>query len=323
MSKTPLHFKRLAIASLALGAAQAMAQTPPLQVVAQQPPGSGSDAMTRAWAECASRQTGITSVVMNRPGANGILAINYLKGQPADGANVMSIGMSQMTITPFVHKQMPYDPLKDFDGIAVIGTSPLVLAVPAGMGIQKLTDLTRVANAQSGGLNFGSPGKGSPAHLLTTALAEAMKWPATHVPFVGESAGLNALMGHHIQAMTLVIGTAATQVQAGKLVPLAVFASERSSLMPDVPTIAEAGGPAVLARPAWIAIVAKKGTPPDVIAKLNDATNKCRNDNTYATRMNTMNVALVNSKPGDVAAYAERDIAVWKPLIEKLGLATE
>jgi tripartite-type tricarboxylate transporter receptor subunit TctC len=180
-----------------------------------------------------------------------------------------------------------------------------------------------VAKSQAGGLNFGSPGKGSPAHLLTTALTEAMNWPATHVPFVGESAGLTALMGNHIQAMTLVIGTAATQVKAGKLVPLAVFAPERSTLMPDVPTIAEAGGPSVLARPAWIAVVAKNGTPAAVVARLNEATNKCRTDSAYVERMTAMNVTLVSSKPGDVQAYAERDIAVWKPLIEKLGLAAE
>jgi tripartite-type tricarboxylate transporter receptor subunit TctC len=294
-----------------------------LQVVAQQPPGSGSDAMTRAWAECTSRQIGQPTVVQNKPGANGILAINYLKGLPADGQNVMSIGMSQMTITPYVHKQMPYDPIKDFDGVAVIGTSPLVLVVPAGTGVTKLADLEKVAKAQAGGLNFGSPGKGSPAHLLTTALAESMRWPATHVPFVGEAAGLTALMGQQIQVMTLVIGTAAAQVKAGKLVPLAVFAGERSSLMPDVPTIAEAGGPKALARPAWIAIVAKKGTPPDILAKLNDATNKCLGDSAYATRMNSMNVTLTSSKPSDVTVWAERDIAVWKPLIDKLGLASE
>lgn len=312
----------LAAALLGGAALLAQAQTP-LQVIAQQPPGSGSDAMTRAWAECTARQTGQPMVVQNKPGANGILAINYLKGQPADGANVMTIGMSQMTITPFVHKQMPYDPLKDFDGISVIGLSPLVLVAPAGSGIQKLADLEKVAKAQTGGLNFGSPGKGSPAHLLTTALTEAMRWPATHVPFVGEAAGLTALMGQQIQVMTLVIGTAAAQVKAGKLVPLAVFAAERSALMPEVPTIAEAGGPQVLARPAWIAVVARKGTPPEVVQRLNAATEKCRADSAYVNRMQAMNVTLVSSRPADVTAYAERDIAVWKPLIEKLGLATE
>jgi tripartite-type tricarboxylate transporter receptor subunit TctC len=311
----------LAAAALSLG--QPVWAQSPLQVVAQQPPGSGSDAMTRAWAECAARQLNQPTVVLNKPGANGILAINFLKGLPADGSSVMSIGMSQMTITPFVHKVLPYDPLKDFDGVAVIGTSPLVLAVPAGLGIQKLTDLEKVAKSQAGGLNFGSPGKGSPAHLLTTALAESMGWAATHVPFVGEAAGLTALMGQQIQAMTLVIGTAAAQVKAGKLVPLAVFAGERSSLMPDVPTISEAGGPKALARPAWIAIVAKKGTPPEVLARLNEATNQCRVDAAYTARMGAMNVALTPSRPSDVTAWAERDIAVWKPLIDKLGLANE
>lgn len=321
MKKSFLPTASLLAATLALSLS-VQAQSA-LQVVAQQPPGSGSDAMTRAWAECASRQIGQPTVVQNKPGANGILAINYLKGLPADGQNVMSIGMSQMTITPYVHKQMPYDPIKDFDGVAVIGTSPLVLVVPAGTGITKLADLEKVAKAQAGGLNFGSPGKGSPAHLLTTALAESMRWPATHVPFVGEAAGLTALMGQQIQVMTLVIGTATAQVKAGKLVPLAVFAGERSSLMPDVPTIAEAGGPKALARPAWIAIVAKKGTPPDILAKLNDATNKCLGDSAYATRMNSMNVTLTSSKPSDVTVWAERDIAVWKPLIDKLGLVSE
>lgn len=316
-------FKSLAFAATALTLCMASQAQTALQVIAQQPPGSGSDAMTRAWAECVSRQIGQPAVVQNKPGANGILAINYLKGLAADGQNVMSIGMSQMTITPFVHKQIPYDPLKDFDGVAVLGTSPLVLVVPAGAGVTKLADLERLAKSQSGGLNFGSPGKGSPAHLLTTALAEAMSWPATHVPFVGEAAGVTALMGNQIQAMTLVIGTAVAQVKAGKLVPLAVFAAERSSLMPDVPTISEAGGPRVLARPAWIAIVAKKGTPVEVLARLNDASNRCRTDSTYAARMNAMNVALVSSKPSDVNQWAERDIAVWKPLIDKLGLASE
>lgn len=313
----------LAIAALSLMAAQTYAQSTPLQIIAQQPPGSGSDTMTRAWADCIARQTGQPNVVINKPGANGILAINHLKGLPADGNHVMSIGMSQMTITPFVHKQMPYDPIKDFDGIAVIGTSPLVLTVAANTGIRKLAELEKVAQSQAGGLNFGSPGKGSPAHLLTTAVTEALKWPATHVPFVGEAAGLTALMGNHIQTMALTIGNASTQVRAGKLMPLAVFSPERSALMPEVPTIAEAGGPAVLARPAWIAIVAKKGTPANVIAKLNEATNKCHTDNAYAERMTSLNVSLVSSKPSDVQAYAERDIAVWKPLIEKLGLATE
>lgn len=310
----------------ALAAATAHAQpypTKPIQLIAQQPPGSGSDALTRVWADCAARELGQPVVVQNKPGANGVLAINYLKSQAADGYTLMSIGMSQMTITPFAHKQPPYDPLKDFDGVAVLGTSPLVLVAPAGGQVRRLADLDALAKATPGGINFGSPGKGSPAHLLTTALTERLNVPATHVPFVGESAGMTALMGNQIQLMTLVIGTAAAQVKAGKLIPLAVFAGERSSLMPDVPTIAEISPAKELARPAWIAIVARAGTAPDMLNRLNAATQKCRSDDNYRSRMESMNTTLVSSTTADVKAWAERDIKVWKPLIDKLGLANE
>ncbi|RZJ59803.1 MAG: tripartite tricarboxylate transporter substrate binding protein [Acidovorax sp.] len=296
----------------------------PLQLVAQQPPGSGSDAMTRVWADCAARELGQSVVVQNKPGANGILAVNFLKGQPADGYTLMSIGMSQMSITPYVYRQRPYDPLADFDGVAVLGTSPLVLAVPAGSGIARLQDLDRLARATPGGVNFGSPGKGSPAHLLTSALLDKMGAPGTHVPFVGEGAGLTALMGQQIQAMTLVMSTAAAQVKAGKLTALAVFGAQRSPLLPDVPTIAEAlPAAADLARPSWIAVVARAGTPPELLNRLNAATEKCRGDAQYKSRFDAMNVSLTATASRDVRVWAERDAAVWRPLIDKLGLATE
>lgn len=316
-----------AFASLAFAAGAQPAAYPakPIQLIAQQPPGSASDAMTRAWADCAAREMGQPVVVQNKPGANGILAVNALKSQPADGYTLMTIGMSQMTITPYVYRQPPYDPLHDFDSVAVLGSTPLVLAVPAGLGITRLAQLADQARAHPGGLDFGSPGKGSPAHLLTSALLDRMGVSGTHVPFVGEGAGLTALMGQQIQAMTLVIGTAAPHARSGKLVPLAVFAPQRSPLLPDVPSIGEALPAAKdLARTAWIAVVARAGTPPALLGTLNAATEKCRSgDASYRARMEAMNVTLATSVPGDARTWAARDTSVWKPLIDKLGLATE
>ena len=310
--------------SAGTGAQPAAYPSKPIQLIAQQPPGSGSDAMTRAWSDCVSHELGQPVVVQNKPGANGVLAINNLKGQVADGYTLMSIGMSQMSITPYTYRQHPYDPTTDFEGIAVLGTSPLVLVVPAGEGIKSLSDLQRLAKATPGGVNFGSPGKGSPAHLLTTALLDRLDVPGTHVPFVGEGAGTTALIGKQIQAMTLVLSTAAAQVKAGKLVALAVFDARRSSLMPDVPTVSEAVPAAAdLARPSWIAIVARPNTPAPAIARLSEATNRCRQNPQYMARMDAMNVTVVPSSPTDVRAWAVRDTAVWRPLIDKLGLATE
>ncbi len=306
------------------GAQPAAYPSRPIQLIAQQPPGSGSDAMTRVWSDCASQELGQAVIVQNKPGANGVLAINNLKSQAADGYTLMSIGMSQMSITPYTYRQHPYDPMADFEGVAVLGTSPLVLVVPAGEGIKSLPDLQRLAKATPGGVNFGSPGKGSPAHLLTTALLDRLDAPGTHVPFVGEGAGTTALIGKQIQAMTLVLGTAAAQVKGGKLVALAVFDARRSSLMPDVPTVAEAWPAAAdLARPSWIAVVAKANTPASAIAKLNEATSRCRQNQQYIARMDAMNVTIVPSAPSDVRGWAMRDAAVWRPMIDRLGLATE
>ncbi len=312
-----------------LASAAAIAQpagypSKPIQLIAQQPPGSGSDAMTRIWADCITHELGQPVVLQNKPGANGVLAINNLKSQAADGYTLMSVGMSQMSITPYTYRQHPYEPATDFDGVAVLGTSPLVLAVLAGEGLARLSDLARLAEATPGGLNFGSPGRGSPAHLLTTALLDRLGVPGTHVPFVGEGAGTTALIGKQIQVMTLVIGTAAAQIKAGKLVALAVFDAQRSTLLPDVPTVGEVLPAANdLARPSWIAVVAKAGTPAPAIARLNALTNKCRSNPQYVARMDAMNVAIVPSLPADVRTWAARDAAVWRPLIDRLGLATE
>lgn len=295
----------------------------PITVIAQQPPGSGSDAMTRIWAECVAQKVAQPLVVQNKPGANGILAINNLKGQPADGYTVMSIGMSQMTITPYVYKNMPYDPAKDFSGVTVFGATPMILTASADSGIKNLDDLAAHAKAAAGGVNFGSPGKGSPAHLLTTALVSKIKAPGTHVPFVGEGAGVTALIGNQIQIMTLVSGTALPQVKAGKLVPIALFASQRSPAFPDVPAITELLDAQDLARQAWIGVVAKKGTPIAAIRSLNDATRQCLNDQGYTKRLQAMNVEPLATTGDDLEARAQADVRVWRPLIDALGLASE
>lgn len=293
----------------------------PIQLIAQQPPGSGSDAMTRVWADCAARELGQPVVVQNKPGANGVLAINALKGLPADGYNLMSIGMSQMTITPYVYRQMPYDPAKDFDGVAIFGTTPLVLVTHPGSGIHKLGDLPELAKKTPGGLNFGSPGKGSPAHLLTTALTDRMQTPSTHIPFVGEGAGLTALMGAQIQMMALVSSTALPQIKAGRLVPLAVFAPERTAALPEVPAITELLDAKDLARTAWIGIVAKAGTPPEMLARLSRVTQACLGDAGYQSRLQAMNVQPLATSAAEFKRWAERDSQVWRPLIDRLGLA--
>lgn len=292
-----------------------------IQLIAQQPPGSQSEAISRVWADCASRELGQPIVTLNKPGANGVLATNFLKSQPADGYNIMTVGMSQMTITPYIYKQLPYNPQKDFDGITVLSTSPLLLVASVPSGIKQYADIATIAKKTSGGVDFGSPGKGSPAHLLTAAVAQQLKVDGTHVPFVGEGAAVTALMGGQIQIMTVTSGTAAPFIKDGRMIPLAIYTEARDKAFPQVPTILELTGSKEMALPGWLALVAKAGTPPDVLKRLGDATARCVASEAYTTRMEAINAVPAKSSPADVKAWTERYTSVFKPLIERLNLA--
>ncbi|MEJ2801114.1 tripartite tricarboxylate transporter substrate binding protein [Comamonas sp. BIGb0124] len=312
--------------ALALPVTYASAETPVypnrvIQLIAQQPPGSQSEAISRVWADCASRELGQSIVTLNKPGANGVLATNFLKSQPADGYNIMTVGMSQMTITPYIYKQLPYSPQRDFDGITVLSTSPLLLVASVQSGIKQYSDIAAVAKKAAGGIDFGSPGKGSPAHLLTAGVAQQLTVESTHVPFVGEGAAVTALMGGQIQIMTVTSGTAAPLIKDGRMIPLAIYTEARDKAFPQVPTILELTGSKEMALPGWLALVAKAGTPSDVLKRLGDVTAKCVASEAYGTRMEAINAVPVKSSPSDVKLWTDRYTAVFKPMIERLDLA--
>ena len=295
----------------------------PIQLIAQQPPGSQSEAISRIWAECVAKDLGQPVVVINKPGANGVIATSYLKGQPADGYNVMTVGMSQMTITPYVYKNLPYNPYTDFDGVAVLSVSPLILVASTQSGIKKLSDIPAVAKTMAGGVNYGSPGKGSPAHLFSADVTSRLNAESTHVPFVGEAAGVTSLLGGQIQLMTLTSGTAGPLIKENKVVALAIFAAQRDPAFSNVPTIVETLGAKDLAKPGWLALVTKAGTPPQILKRLGDATERCTADTHYRTRLEGVNVAAIKSTPADVKTWTDSYSAVFKPLIEKLNLVGE
>ena len=296
--------------------AHAAYPTKPVQLVVQQPPGSQSEAISRVWAECASRGLGQPVVVISKPGANGLIATSYLKLQPADGYTLMTAGMSQLTITPYLYKTMPYDPNKDFDGVAVLGANPLLLVASVHSGIKQLADITTTRD-----INYGSPGKGSPAHLLTAAVMQSLKARGTHVPFVGEAAGVAALLGGHIDIMTLTSGTAAPLVKDGRVTPLAIYTDKRDKVFAEVPTVVELTGRTELARLGWLALVVKAGTALSITKRLREATAQCINgDEHYRARLSALNATPIDLLQADVKAWTDRDTAIFRPIITELGL---
>ncbi len=287
--------------------------------------GASTDVVTRAWMTCASgdKLAGQPFVLQNKPGANGVVAAQSMRALPNDGYSIMVAGMSQTTITPFTFKKMPYDPEKEFEGAAMFGISSLILVANAQSGIKSVKDLQANAKASPKGIDIGIPAISSPAHLLGAAVAAKLGIQSTLVPVTGEPGGIAALLGNQIPVMVFLTGSAAQHIDSGKFVPLMVFTEQRLPQYPNVPTVVEALGDAGLARTAWIGVTTKVGSPPEVVKSLDAWTKACLETPEFNQALRN---ALFTPKYIGQAEYAsivKRDIAFWKPWIERLGISND
>lgn len=308
------------LASAVAGAAGYPAK--PIRLVVPQAAGGGTDVIGRLWAGYMSRQLNTPVVVENRPGANGILASNYVAKQPADGYTVLVSGISYLAFNPHMYKNLPYDPARDFDGISLLVNTPFLLVASPQTGIHTLDELVQKAKAHPESLNFASAGKGNSTHLVVEMLAKRLNITLTHVPYNGAAAGLTSVMANQTELMADVLNTAAVQAKAGKVVPLAVVGTKRAASVPDVPTLAELGL-ADFPLPGWYALVAPKGTPAEAVDRLNAETRRFFDDPAVKARLQELQLEPLPSAPGTVAQWTQRDSATWGPLIRQLGLSND
>lgn len=297
----------------------------PVTLLSPLPAGASTDVVTRAWMACVSQpqHAGQPFVLQNRPGANGVVAAQGLRTLPSDGYAIMVAGMSQTTITPFTFKKAPYDPEKEFEGAAMFGTSSLILVAGAQSGIKTMQDLQARAKASPKGIDLGIPAISSPAQLLSAAVSTKLGMPATLVPLSGEGGGITALLGNQVPAMIFLTGSAAPHIDTGKFVPLMVFTDQRLPQYPDVPTVVEVLGDRELARVAWIGITTKVGSPPEVARSLDAWTKACLETPEFSGALRNALFTPHYVGQSDYAAIVRRDIAFWKPWIEKLGISND
>ena len=295
----------------------------PIRLIVPAAAGGGSDNIARMWADCIGPKLGQPIVVDNRGGAFGIPAIQSLKQGPSDGYTLFFAGMSHFAITPYIYAKQPYFPEKDFEPISLLVTAPYILATNPNSRMASFADIAKVSKAVDGGLNFSSPGNGSPAHLMQAILSEKMQTKFTHVPFQGEPAGITALAGDQIDLGLFVASTALPQAVAGKIKALAVFGEKRMPEIPDVPTINEVLNAPELSHGSWGAVVAKSGTPSAIVNKVHEKTQQCLQDPALIKRYEAAKQVVVLGPVSDLKKYADRDTAMWKPLIQKLGVRND
>lgn len=292
----------------------------PVRLITPVPPGGAVDRITRAWTACVEARTGQPVVLDYRPQGNGVVAVMGLRQAAPDGYTLLVAGMSQTTIVPFMTRKPRFDPMQDLQPIGIFGTTPYVLVASAQSDIHTVRDLEERARSTPGGVNIGVPNVGTPAHLLSAALAERLRFPATLVPTGGEASGLTALLAGTVQAMAFLPGTVAPYLAAGKLVPLASFTRERLPDLQSVPTAVELTGDASLARPGWLGIAAPAGTPPKVVDELEEWTQACAQDAAFREALSDAKVTPIFVPRRDMSRWMARDIAFWRPWIAELKL---
>jgi len=266
-----LCMQLVVIMALTAVAPTAFSQTYPnkqIQFVVAFTAGSATDIIARAMADVISKNIGQTIVIENKPGAGGTIAAAQVVRGEADGYTFL-VHSSGHALNPFIYNNLPYDTLKDLKGVAVMGATPNVLVVSADKPWKNVADLVAAAKAKPGGLNYASAGVGSGTHLNAEKFNIAAKIDALHIPFKGTPEANADVIGGRSDWVFSPLGAAISLIEGGKLRALAVSPSQRSPLLPNVPTTLEAGIPDsdfVL----WVGLLAPSGVPAPIVKKMNE-----------------------------------------------------
>ena len=309
------------IAAVSAGAAPAAAQTypsRPITLVVPFPPGGSATIIARIIADKMSEGLGQQIVIDNRGGAGGSIAARQVAKSAPDGATLLLAFTGTLAVSPLIFANVGYDPRKDFAGIGLIGMAPSVLAVHPSVPARSVADLVGIAKAEPGKIQYGSPGIGTTNHLAGELLAAMTSIKITHIPYKGTGPAITDLLGGHIAMMFAPIPAAHGNVSAGALRALGVTSLKRSSLWPDIPTVAETGLPGfeVVQRST---LLAPAGTPRTIIERLNKELNAVLATDEVRRRLAVEGGEPVPGTPEEYAADIDREEARWSKLVAAIG----
>ena len=315
--------RKLAAGLLFCLAQLAAAQTYPqraIHLIVPFPPGGGNDTVARAIAQQTGPALGQPIVVDNRPGAGGIIGADAAARSAPDGYTLFLGGVASHAVNPHMHTRLPYDPVKDFAPITLVASAPSVLVVHPSVPARTIQEFAAHARANPGKLNYASNGNGSSSHIAAVLYETNAGVKMTHVPYKGVGPALTDLMTGRIEVMFNSIVAILPHIQAGKLRALAVTSKARSSLLPDVPTVAESGWPQYEAG-SWYGILAPAGTPSAIIDRLHQEIVKSLKDPEVQKRLAAEGADVIGSTPQEFAAHIRGELARMGQAVKAAGLA--
>lgn len=297
-------------------AAQAQAYpSRPIRLVVPFTPGGSTDILARAIGQELTKAWGATVVVDNVPGAGGAIGAEKVARSPADGYTLLMGHIGTLAVNPSLYPKLPYNPLKDFAPVAWVANVPNVLVLHPATKASNMKEFVAFAKANPGRLNYGSGGNGSAANLATEYLKVRTGVSLVHIPYRGTAPAVTDLVAGQTQVLFTGVPAVISQLRNGQLKAVAVSSQKRVEALPDVPTIKEALGMADFEADQWYGVVAPTGTPPEIVARLNQAINASLTAPELKKRLNAEGAVANPTTPEAFGKYIASEIERWKPII--------
>ena len=289
----------------------------PIRLIVPYPPGGGTDTIARPLAQRLTENLGQQVLVDNRGGAGGNIGMEFVARSAPDGYTLVVGLTAQLAVNPSLFPKLPYDPLKDFAPITLLGDQPYLLVVHPSVPAKSVKEFVALARAHPGQLTYASSGNGSGAHLAGEMLKTMAHIDLVHVPYKGAGLALPDLIAGQVQFSFLTHTTAGPLVQSGRLRALGVTTVKRSPALPDLPAIAETipGYDSAV----WYGVLAPAGTPREIVARLNSEILRVLGSPEFRQRFTMAAVAPIGSTPERLGEYIKSEIARWAKLVKESG----
>jgi tripartite-type tricarboxylate transporter receptor subunit TctC len=317
----PPRLAGAAVLALSLAAASAHAQVypdKPVRMIVPFAAGGILDIVARAVGERLNGPLGQPVVVDNRSGAGGAIGAEITARAAPDGYTLLTGHIGTHAINPSLYPKLAYDPVRDFAPITLVAMFPLGLFVHPSVPAQSVSELVALARAKPGQLNFASAGSGGPTHMAGEMLKAMARIDIVHVPYKGNAAALNDLLGGRVQMFFSNLLTAMPHVRSGRLRALAVSTAKRSLQVPELPTMAEAGVPGY-EMTNWIGMLAPAATPRAIVLRLNRDIAAILGAPDMKERFRAQGLDLVSSTPEEFAAFIRSELAKWRKVVKESG----
>ena len=290
----------------------------PIRMIIPYPPGGGTDFFARTLGAKLSESFAQPLVMEQRPGAGGVIGAEVAAKAAPDGYTVWIGQASNLAINQHLMGKLPYDPVRDFSPVSLIGGSPNLLVVHPSLPVRAIKDLVALARAKPGAINYASAGNGSPGHLAAEYFKRIAKIDLVHVPYKGASPALMDVLAGNASLYFTSPVSAQALVKAGRLRQIAVTSASRFPPLPDVPTIAESGYPEIDIT-SWWGLLTPAGVSRDIVTRLHGETVKAMNTSEMKDRLASQGAAVMTNTPEQFAAFIKSEIGKWGQIVKASG----